>query len=317
MVVFRAVCSSEVAPSILSALEGRHGVGRVTHQEATGGTRGWDVITTELQDDVTDGVIEKLAAIPGMRDAEVSLTPSDEAERYQFVDGQPVRADDATEGLGISVRSKIFEALVRVDYEYLMLMVSAAVVATAGMIGDIPIAIIGAMAFSPDLGRLNAMAFASIAKEWSLLRLASGSLAAGLAVSIATAVVATLALSLWGFADPLAAIPDRLVAFVTVLDGVTITIALASGVAAMIVFISDRGHAAVGVGVSITTMPAAAYAGIALADRNWPSATDALIVLVVNIVCVVGASIATGLVLRRRLERRASDLHDRIPSRTT
>jgi hypothetical protein len=46
-----------------------------------------------------------------------------------------------------------------------------------------------------------------------------------------------------------------------------------AGIAAMVVFISDRGRAAVGVGVSITTIPAAAYAGIAFADGtpSWCS----------------------------------------------
>jgi uncharacterized membrane protein len=265
-----------------------------------------------MKDDVADGLIERIAALHGMDETEVSLTPSDEAEHYQFVDGRSVRVDETVESLGISVRSKTFQALVRVDYAYVLLMVSAAVVATAGMIGSVPIAIIGAMAFSPDLGRLNAMAFASIARERSMFLLAAGSLAAGLAVSIATAVVVTLALVFWGFPDPLAAIPDRLVAFVSELDGVTITVALASGVAAMTVFITDKGRAAVGVGVSITTMPAAAYAGIALADKSWSSAVDGLTVLVVNVVCVVGASIATGLVLRRHLDRRVHDLHGPI-----
>ena len=108
-----------------------------------------------------------------------------------------------------------------------------------------------------------------------------------------------------GSRDPLGAIPDRLTDFVTIVDGVTITVALGAGVGAMVVFVSDRRTAAVGVGVSITTIPAAAYAGIAFADGNWSSGSDALVVLGVNIVCVIAAGVMTGLVLRRHLEHRA------------
>lgn len=76
----------------------------------------------------------------------------------------------------------------------------------------------------------------------------------------------------------------------------------------MVVFISDRARAAVGVGVSITTIPAAAYAGLALADGQFGEAGDALVVLFVNIVSVVAAGVVTGLVLRKHLKHRADKL---------
>ena len=75
----------------------------------------------------------------------------------------------------------------------------------------------------------------------------------------------------------------------------------------MVVFITDRGTSAVGVGVSITTIPAAAYAGLAIADGNLASAGDALIVLIVNVICVVAAGVATDLLFRRHLRLRAKD----------
>jgi len=80
--------------------------------------------------------------------------------------------------------------------------------------------------------------------------------------------------------------------------------AIAAGIAAMVVFIAERGNAAVGVGVSITTIPAAAYIGIALAERAWSDAGNAAIVLMVNIACVVGAEILTGIALRKYLNLR-------------
>ncbi len=124
-------------------------------------------------------------------------------------------------------------------------------------------------------------------------------------VAIILATVGTLLLKAANVTnDPLGEIPERLRDFVSVLDGFTIIVAIAAGVAAMVVFIAERGNAAVGVGVSITTIPAAAYIGIALAERAWSDVGNAAIVLMVNIACVVGAEVLTGIALRKYLNLR-------------
>ena len=122
-------------------------------------------------------------------------------------------------------------------------------------------------------------------------------------IAILLSAVGTVVLVLTGAtSEPLNGIPTQLRDFVTELDRFTITIALAAGVAAMLVFVGDRGKSAVGVGVSITTIPATAYAGIALAAGEWGEAGNAATVLMVNVVCVVAAEFATGFALRKRLE---------------
>ena len=113
-----------------------------------------------------------------------------------------------------------------------------------------------------------------------------------------------------GVEDPLEAIPASLASLVTELDVITVTVALAAGIAAMVVFITDRGTSAVGVGVSITTIPAAAYAGIVIADGDLQSAGAALVVLIVNVICVVGAGVATGMWFRHHLRRQAKVLRN-------
>lgn len=315
MYKLRAICPPELASDLAAALTAQAGVGQITHHQSAdpAGHRG--VLEAEVQGDTIQHVLQTLAAEDGFAGVDVFLRPIEDIEHYRFERGRPVAVDDEEDGLGISVGSRAFRRLIRVDYRYLLLMAAAAIVATAGMIGGLPIAVVGAMAFSPDLGRLNAMAFAVIAREWRLFAKGAASLAIGLAVTIGTAAAVTLLLSLGDLTDPLAAIPDRLVAFVTVLDGVTITVALGAGIAAMVVFITDHGAAAVGVGVSITTIPAAAYAGIAFAAGDWSSGADALVVLGVNILCVIVAGVVTGLALRRHLERRADELRiKRLPA---
>jgi uncharacterized hydrophobic protein (TIGR00271 family) len=218
------------------------------------------------------------------------------------------------EGLGIEPARVMLRRLVQVDYPYVLLMMMAALIAAVGLVADLPVAIIGAMAFSPDLGRLNAMGFALLIGDFHLLWRGARALAIGMVIAVALAAAGTLLLEAVGATDdPLNDIPDRLRDFVSTLDGVTITVAVAAGISAMVVFMNEHGRAAVGVGVSLTTIPAAAYIGIALAEGAWAEAGNGATVLLVNIVCVVGAEVAVGAAFRKHLNRRVERFYGSGP----
>jgi len=95
-----------------------------------------------------------------------------------------------------------------------------------------------------------------------------------------------------------------LTSFVTVVDPVTIVVAITAGVAAMVAFVTEQGLSAVGVAISVTTIPAASYAGVAFASGAFDLAGDALGVLVVNVVFLVLAQCLTLVVLRAWKARR-------------
>jgi len=54
----------------------------------------------------------------------------------------------------------------------------------------------------------------------------------------------------------------------------------------------------VGVAISVTTIPAAAMAGVAAGLADWPQALGGLLLLSVNVVCLVVAGCATLLAQR-------------------
>ena len=305
MLLLKAVCPAALAGDIVKLLGETPGTTRISHSRGTEVEDGFDIVETEIPDAIVDRLIASFAELDGWDAGDVTLTTVGEGERFQFRDGQAVAIGDLEGGLGSQQVRMMLRHLVRVDYQYVLLMMMAALIATVGLIGDLPIAIVGAMAFSPDLGRLNAMGFAILIRDSRLLLRGSRSLAVGMVVAIFLATVGTLLLKAANVTnDPLGEIPERLRDFVSVLDGFTITVAIAAGIAAMVVFIAERGNAAVGVGVSITTIPAAAYIGIALAERAWSDAGNAAIVLMVNIACVVGAEVLTGIALRKYLNLR-------------
>ena len=84
----------------------------------------------------------------------------------------------------------------------------------------------------------------------------------------------------------------------------TIAVALAAGVAGMLA-LETRASSGVGVAISVTTIPAAAYLGVAAGLGEFGTATGALGVLGVNVSMMVVSAVAT-LALQSALMRRAA-----------
>jgi len=80
----------------------------------------------------------------------------------------------------------------------------------------------------------------------------------------------------------------------------TILVAFAAGIAGMLA-VETRASAAVGVAISVTTIPAAAFLGVALGVEAWRSALPAVGVLAANIVLMLaGGSLVLALQRRQR-----------------
>ncbi|MEP6952733.1 MAG: DUF389 domain-containing protein [Solirubrobacteraceae bacterium] len=79
-------------------------------------------------------------------------------------------------------------------------------------------------------------------------------------------------------------------------------VALVAGIAGMLA-IETRASAAVGVAISVTTIPASAYLGVAAGVGEIDKASGALLVLAINVtMLLVGGSIT--LVVQQALSRR-------------
>jgi hypothetical protein len=89
----------------------------------------------------------------------------------------------------------------------------------------------------------------------------------------------------------------------TTVDNETIVVALAAGAAGMLAF-ETRASSGVGVAISVTTIPAAAYLGVATGLGKASEAAGALGVLGANIAMMVLAASLT-LALQRALSVRS------------
>jgi uncharacterized hydrophobic protein (TIGR00271 family) len=195
----------------------------------------------------------------------------------------------------------------RLIARYLAFMAVAGVIACYGIVDASPILIVGAMAVSPDLLPITATAVGLVGRSLSLIAKALLTLTVGMAVASAFSAIFTfgqhhLSLLPAGFN-----INETVLHSLASVNEETIAVALAAGVAGMLAF-ETRASSGVGVAISVTTIPAAAYLGVAAGLGEATKALGALAVLGTNVaMIVIGA--ATTLALQRLRARMREARH--------
>jgi uncharacterized hydrophobic protein (TIGR00271 family) len=186
---------------------------------------------------------------------------------------------------------------------YLVFMGIAGVIAAFGVVYSNGILIVGAMAVSPDILPVTATCVALVLGRAVLARRSFATLIIGLVLGCVVAALMTAAL------DALNLIPDDFAVDAPTLNGLdhvdasTVIVALVAGVAAILA-IETRATFAVGVAISVTTIPASAYLGVAAGVGEIGKAEGALLVLAVNILMLIVGGTLT-LIVQRRLARSA------------
>jgi uncharacterized hydrophobic protein (TIGR00271 family) len=169
---------------------------------------------------------------------------------------------------------------------YLALMSVAAVVAALGVIRDNPILIVGAMAVSPDLLPICALCVGIVGRRAQLARRAAVTLTLGLCLVVVIACGLAAALDATEAFNGELRLGSGGLRTLGEVDYSTVLVALAAGVAAMLSF-ETRAAAAVGVAISVTTIPASALLGVSLGLGELSRAGGAGLVLLVNVVLLI------------------------------
>jgi uncharacterized hydrophobic protein (TIGR00271 family) len=177
---------------------------------------------------------------------------------------------------------------------FLLLITIATMIAAIGIITDSIVLIIGAMVVGPEYGPLAGIC---VALSEGRPRLAARSLRAlvvGFPVGMAAAALLTLGLVSTGIA-PASLRPSEheLTLFISQPNWYSVIVAILAGSAGMLAVVSAKSGALIGVLISVTTIPAAANVGVAVAYRVWPDALRAALHLGIN----VGAILVSGLVV--------------------
>jgi len=196
---------------------------------------------------------------------------------------------------------------------YLAFMVVAGVIACYGVVDDNGILIVGAMAVSPDLLPITAIAVGIVGRQAqlagrALLTLGLGMAAAGLAAAASTFGQDQLGVLPSGYSIHATGVLTGL----TTISNETLVVALVAGIAGMLA-LETRASSGVGVAISVTTIPAVGYFGVAVGLGERDKAIGALGVLGANVAMMVIGAVGT-LLLQRALLSRVTAQRNRTAS---
>jgi uncharacterized hydrophobic protein (TIGR00271 family) len=277
--------------AVAERLEALSGTRHVSLVEASAGRP--SLVTADLRSEAADPALETLETLD---------VPAEDIAL--------VRLDAIATEAGTSEASALIWADVlgqarsraRAPARYLVLMAAAGVIAALAVVNDSPTLIVGAMAISPDLLPVTAACTGFVFGRPRLVRRGLATLAVGLGTAGALAVAVSV------FLDQLDLLParfnlDEFSAAQTHVNATTILVAFAAGIAGMLA-VETRASAAVGVAISVTTIPATAYLGVALGIGRLHTSLSALAVLGVNVAMMLaGGSLA--LAAQRRTASRS------------
>jgi uncharacterized hydrophobic protein (TIGR00271 family) len=281
-----------LADSLTEIGEGLEDHGAARNVALSQGVRaGHVLLTAEVAAEWADRVLELLVT-SGVAEEDIALARFDEIG--------PIRPGHATNLIWTDVLGQA-RANAQPVARYLVFMVVAGVIAGFGVIEANEILIVGAMAVSPDLLPITAACVGLVSRRGRLATHALVTLAVGMGATCLTAALITVILDLVDLLPASFEVGASALSGLTTVNSSTIGVALAAGVAGMLA-LETRASAAVGVAISITTIPAAAYLGAAAGVGEADEALGALAVLGVNVTMLLVAGTLTLFVQRRRTE---------------
>lgn len=212
------------------------------------------------------------------------------------------RADRAeVEAPGEGVDAVLWESLTgetheesRLSLTYLAFLVVATMLAACGIMLDSAILIVGAMAVGPEFGPLAGVCTALVRRAPRLALRPLTALVVGFPLAMLATGAFTVAMDAAGlFTRKMYEQPHPVSEFVWEPDAKSFVVAVLAGIAGMLSLTSAKSGALVGVAISVTTVPAAADAAMALSYGDLEAVSGSAQQLGINLAGILLAGTLT------------------------
>lgn len=293
MPLVRISCPPELTERIVHVLHTNAGATELAVVAGTNPMAPGDLVLADVPRGSIDLLLERIPEAATLAGLHVAIVPSERLVP------EVVPADDADDEAVIWVQVvQDVHAAGRLSVINVLLVVIAAGIAALGIIQDQLLLIVGAMAISPDYFPIADTSLSLVRGLWRRAAVGVGTLALMFGCGAVGAWALTGALQAVGLVDASTEPSRQLTLFISRPDGLTVVVALLAGVAGALAITLADARGLVGVFVSITTIPAAANIGVALAARDWSDLAGAAVQLVVNVIALIVAGTIT-LAIRR------------------
>ncbi len=315
MIHLRIVVPSDRIEKVLAMLDATPSVCNLIHLVAAAHKPAGDVVLCDIAREDASVVINDLRELGVARDGSISMD-----QIGSQLSDTVTRAERATHGRAANavvweeVEARTSEN-VELSGSFLCFMVLACLIASVGIFLGSPILIIGAMVVGPEFGPLAALCVAIVEKRPDVARRSLRALVVGFPVGITAALLFTLLSRATGMiGDDFSATHHPLTQFISDPEEFSFLVACFAGAAGMLSLTSAKSGALVGVLISVTTIPAAANIGVAVAFADWSEWRGAVAQLLVNLTGIIFAGVTT-LFIQRRIYMRRRQAHRADPSR--
>ncbi|WP_155351312.1 DUF389 domain-containing protein [Acrocarpospora pleiomorpha] len=255
-----------------------------------------DLLLFDLAREAANEVIERLTEL-GICTAgsiaveNVDLMLSDAADRAE--EEAPGEGEDAVVWEELAQR---VDDDTRITWAFLAFLAIATQIAGIGVVVGSPILIVGAMVLGPEFGAIAAISFGLLRRRADLIARAVRALVVGFAVAMAITFACALVSTWLGWIDATMLDSHPEVEFIVKPDKWSFIVALLAGAAGVLSITAGKSSALVGVFISVTTVPAAGYASVALALGAWGDVGASALQLAVNILGMIVAGTLTLLI---------------------
>ncbi|WP_327682916.1 DUF389 domain-containing protein [Kitasatospora sp. NBC_00458] len=311
MLHLRLIVPVDLRDTVLKRLDGCVGVTHVVLLPDAAVRPPGDVVLCDVARESADEVLGELRATGltargaiDVQQVELTLSAAaDEAERLA-----PGEGADAL----------VWEAVSEITHEestltgvYLAFLTVATMLAACGAVLDSAILVVGAMAVGPEFGPLAGLCVALVQRRARPALRSLNALVAGFAVAMALTVGFSLLMDAGGLFSQArfdGARPNT--SFIWQPDATSFVVAFLAGVAGLLSLTSAKAGMLVGVAISVTTVPAAANAAVALGYGDFRQFWGSSLQLLLNMLGIVVAGVLTLLVQQgawRWIRRRAAE----------
>jgi uncharacterized hydrophobic protein (TIGR00271 family) len=305
VIQLRIVAPSHVAEAALRVLEDTPSATNLVHVPGAARRPAGDLVLADVPREEASVVLGRLRDSGVDRTGSIAIDPVS-AELSRTADAAERRAGGAP---GDAVVWEELEAVTSESTEltvtFIAFMLLASVIAAVGILLDSEILVVGAMVVGPEFGPLAGLCVALVQRRGVLAGRSLLALAIGFPPAILLALVMTRLFRFAGIGPQELAEAELSVSqFIADPNWFTVVVALAAGAAGMLSLTSSKSSALVGVLISVTTLPAAANAGVAAAYGDWGTVGGSLAQLGLNLFLLVLAGTTTLAVQRRAFSRR-------------
>lgn len=301
MLLLRIVAPADVAPQVVAYLDGLPDVTDLVHFPGVARRPAGDAIHCVVTLSAASAIIAALTELGVAARGSIALDRLDAALSSELGRDDGASAD-AVVWEEVEARTSVMSEL---SIAYLVYMMAATVLAAIAILTDSIVLIIGAMVVGPDFGPLCGLCVGLVHRRGALVRRAAISLGAGFGLAFAAAFVATWIFRLTGVApDALSSAAHPATLFVSRPDTFAVVVAALAGIVGVLSLTTASSGTLIGVLISVTTIPAAGNAGVALAYAHPDELTGSLLQLGVNLAVMTLAGLVTLKLQRAAFTRR-------------